>query len=133
MHVQHFTTVVRVIPGETGRLQNTTGVIGVRRIETSGTQVTFDHVSGDLDREIAGAKIRVNTTTGWIHGKEKQVGHFKADLKIGSGKIEATIDYFDRKEKPIRIKLHDDKGIEGFGTAWLLRAAAAFTDKIDLS
>jgi hypothetical protein len=131
MHTQHFTTTFSA-SGHTFRLLDTLGYVALRRIETPGTQVTLAQISGKLEQEIAGAHVSFTNVDGWIHGVEKHVAHFDADTRIGDGKLAMTIDYFDRPKTPMHVQLHKNKGFEATALAWLMRAAAGFSEAIEV-
>jgi hypothetical protein len=93
----------------------------------------LDHISGAIEEEIAGAHIGFNDVTGWVYGKELHVAHFDADTKLSDGgKLLMTIDYFDRKKKPMKVQIHKTKGFEATAFSWLLKAAGVFTGDIDV-
>lgn len=130
MHVQNFTTIFRPSQSQTFKLLDTTGFVGVRRIETEGVRLQFERIAGVVDQEIAGVRVALNTVDGWVHAKTEHVMHLDTDIKVGSGKILADVDYFDRAKEPMQVRLHKTKGIEGTTMTWLLKAATLFTDKI---
>jgi hypothetical protein len=131
MHTQHFTTTL-LAGGQTFRLKDTLGYVALRRIETAGVQVTLAQISGRLEQEIAGARVALANVDGWIYGKEKHVAHFVADTRVGSGKLALTIDYFDRPKTPMQVQLRKSQGFEATALAWLMRAAAGFSDAIQV-
>jgi hypothetical protein len=132
MHVENFTTIFRPSKTQTFKLLDTTGFVGIRRIETAGTTLQFEHIAGTLEQEIAGARLVLEKVDGWVHGKEKHVLHLDTHVKVGSGKVAATVDYFDRPKKPVKVQLHKTEGVAGTATTWLLRAAELFSDKIEV-
>jgi hypothetical protein len=132
MHVQHFTTVLALSKAQTYKLQNTTGFVGVRRIETKGVQVTLEQIGGHVEPDVAGVNVRISSVDGWAHGKEKQVAHLDVDLDVASGKLVATLDYFDRPKTPLKITLHKTKGLEATLMTWVMRAGELFTDAVEV-
>jgi hypothetical protein len=132
MHVQHFSTVFPMPKAQTYKLQNTTGFVGVRRIESSGTQVTFDQIAGQVEPDVAGADIRLSSVDGWVHGKEKHVAHFDVDMGVSSGKLVGTLDYFDRPKAPLKIKVHKTKGLEATVLTWAMHAGELFTGEVEV-
>ena len=132
MHTQHFTTVLALANSQTYKVKDTTGFVGVRRIETRGIQVTLEHISGHIQPKLAGADLAFTSVDGWAHGKERHVAHFDTQLKVGSGDLAATLDYFDRPKTPLEIKLRKTKGLEAELLGSLLRAGALFSSAIDV-
>jgi hypothetical protein len=134
MHVQHFTTTFRMSKSQKFTLRDTLGFVGIRRIDTPGTQIILEKLSGKLEEEIVGTHLEVSQLDGWVHGEEKQVGHFDTNLRVGSntGKLVMTIDYFNRPKTPLKISVHKTKGFEASALAWLLKAADTFTGKIEV-
>jgi hypothetical protein len=122
MHMQHFTTVLALSSSHPYKVKNTTGFVGIRRIETPGIQVTLEHVAGRVEPDVAGADVALNSVDGWAYGKERHVAHFEVKMGVESGKLDATVDFFDRPKTPLVIKLHKTKGLEATLLSWLLRA-----------
>jgi hypothetical protein len=132
MHVKNFTTELQM-SGKTLRLNDTTGYVRVRRIETDGTEVMLDQIAGKLTPDIAGATVALNRVDGWIHGKQFHTAHGSTDLKIDSGRLRAQVDFFDRPKKPLQVHLQESKGFASTALTWLLKAADTFTSAIDVT
>jgi len=134
MHVQHFTTTFQMSKSQKFTLRNTEGFVGVRRIDTPGTQVILERLSGKLEEELAGTHLEFSQFDGWVHGEEVHVGRFDVNMRVGSnsGKLVMTVDYFNRSKNPITIQVHKTKGFEASALAWLLSAADTFTGKIQV-
>jgi hypothetical protein len=132
MHVQHFSTVLALSKAQTYKLQNTTGFVGIRRIETKGIQVTLEQIGGAIEPDVAGVDVRISSLNGWAHGKDTHVAHFDVDLGVAGGKLVAAVDYFDRPKTPLKIKLHKTKGLEATLMSWVLRAGDLFTGDVEV-
>ena len=105
MHVENFEVVMKLAEQADFKLKDVKGFVGVRRIETPGTRVTLDKISGRLADEILGKKIELSEVNGWIHGKAKQIVHMDTVVKIGEGKLNARIEFFDREKTPAIISI----------------------------
>ena len=123
MHTQHLTTVFALSKAMTYRVYDTTGFVGVRRIDTPGVQVTLEKISGRVEPELAGVKVKLAQVEGWARGKELHIAHFDAQLGVGSGELRSLVDYFDRKQAPLKLKIQHSDGIEGTLMSALLRVS----------
>jgi hypothetical protein len=132
MHMQHFTTVLALSSAQTYKVKNTTGFVGIRRIETPGIQVTLEHVAGHVEPDVVGVDVSFTSIDGWAYGKERHVAHFDVKLNAASGKLDATLDYFDRPKTPLEIKLHKTKGLQATLLSWVLRAGDVFSTDVQV-
>jgi hypothetical protein len=114
MHVQHFRVEAKISDLADFKLHDVEGFVGVRRIETSGTQVQLERISGRLSPDILGKRTELKQVDGWVHGKEKHVAQLTAAMRIGAGEMDTKLDVFDRDKAPIVVEVKRSTGAGDF-------------------
>jgi hypothetical protein len=110
MHVQHFRVEAKLSDLADFKVDGVEGFVGVRRIESSGTQVILDRISGRVTPGLLGKRTELKQVDGWIHGKEKHAAQLTAATRIGSGDLDAKIDVYDRDKDPVEIQIKRSSG-----------------------
>lgn len=110
MHVEDFEVIFKVSDAADFRLHDVEGFVGVRRIETSGIRITLERIRGRLEPEFLGKRTELSEVTGQIHGKVEHVLRMNTAVRIGSGSLQAKIDYYDREKTPVTIVISKAKG-----------------------
>jgi hypothetical protein len=123
MHVQNFKVEAKLKDLAEFKVEDVQGFVGVRRIETSGTVVKLERISGRVLPGFLGKKTQLEQVTGWIHGKQPHAAHFDAPIAIGDGALNAKIDVYDRDKTPVTIQIERSRGAGD-----LAASAAEFAD-----
>lgn len=110
MHVQHFRVEAKLSELADFKLDDVEGFVGVRRIETSGTQVQLERIRGRVSPGFLGKRTELEQVDGWIHGKEKHVAQLTAAMRIGSGELDAKLDVYDRDQAPVVVEIKRSSG-----------------------
>jgi hypothetical protein len=123
MHVQNFRVEAKFSELADFKVDKVQGFIGVRRIETSGTVVELEKISGRVSPEFLGKRTEIEQLDGWIHGKLKHVAQMHASMGVGDGELKLKLNVYDREKQPISIEIERAKGAGD-----LVATAANFAD-----
>lgn len=110
MHVQNFRIEAKLSDLADFKLDGVEGFVGIRRIETSGTVVNLDRVSGRISPGFLGKKTVLEKLDGWVHGKQKHAAHFDAAITIGDGALKTKLDVHDREKAPVELEIQRARG-----------------------
>jgi hypothetical protein len=125
MHVEKFRVEAKISDLADFKVDGVEGFVGVRRIETSGTTVKLERISGRVSPGFLGKRTEVKQLDGWIHGKQKHVAQMLTSMKIGDGDLHAKLNVYDREKTPISIEFD-----RATGAADLAATLANFADGI---
>lgn len=114
MHVENYEVLLKLSDAADFKLVDVEGFVGVRRIETTGIRITLERISGRLDGGLLGKRTEIAKATGFVHAKVEHVVHLETAMKIGSGSLDATIDYYDRKKVPAVVRISNAEGEGSF-------------------
>jgi hypothetical protein len=123
MHVQNFRVEAKFSDLADFKVDKVQGFVGVRRIETSGTVVELEKISGRVSPEFLGKRTEIKQLDGWIHGKLKHVAQMHASMGVGDGELKLKLNVYDREKQPISIEIERAKGAGD-----LVATAANFAD-----
>ena len=131
MHVEHF-TVKSKLPGFGAiSMSNVSGVVHVWRLDTVGTRVRLQKMSGQLAQEVAGSKVALDRMDAIITGAEAKVADVQARLFLdGSDKLTLRLQYAPKAARKVKLQVLDKAGTEATTLTWLIHAAAGFSDAI---
>jgi hypothetical protein len=132
MHVQNYRVDCKLSDLADFRLDDVKGFVGVRRIESSGTQVILDSVSGRVSPGFLGKRTELEKVDGWVHGKEKHTAQLTAALRIGKGELTSKVDVFDRDKAPVSIKIEKARGEGDFAKELMEFADSLFGDTLQV-
>jgi hypothetical protein len=104
MHVENFRVEAKISALADYKVDGVEGFVGVRRIETSGTDVKLERISGRVSPGFLGKRTELKEVDGWIHGKQKHVAQITAAMKIGDGDLDAKVNVYDRDKAPVTIE-----------------------------
>lgn len=110
MHVQNFRVEAKVSDLADFKVDDVQGFVAIRRIETSGTVVNLEKISGRVSPGFLGKRTEIVQLDGWVHGKMQHVAQMDARMKIGDGSLKAKLNVFDRDKQPISIEFDEAKG-----------------------
>jgi hypothetical protein len=110
MHVQNFRVQAKSSDLADFKVDDVEGFVGVRRIETSGTVVTLEKISGRVSPGFLGKRTQIQNLNGWVHGKLKHVAQMDALMRIGDGELKTKVNVYDREKKPVSIEFERAKG-----------------------
>lgn len=130
MEVKNFRVHVALGEPIDYRLVRVSGIVTVRRIDTPGVQVELQRMRGDVAEKIAGERVSLTSLDGYVHGKERHVAALTVGLRIGTGELRTRVDYFDRKEEKVKLRIEREKGSEAEAVTWLVKAAASISSDI---
>lgn len=110
MHVQHFRVDAKISDMADFKVENVEGFIGVRRIETSGTVVKLEKISGRITPGFLGKRTELKQLDGWVHGKQKHVAQMEFATRIGDGELSGRLNVYDRDKNPVSIEIERATG-----------------------
>jgi hypothetical protein len=131
MHVENF-KVKSKIPGF-GEIQmnNVTGVVHVWRLNTVGTRVRLQKMSGQLVQQIAGSKVAMDRMEAIITGAEAKVADVQARLLLDkTDKLTLRLQFAPKGSQKVKLQVLDKNGTQATTLTWLLHAAAGFSGDI---
>lgn len=137
LHNMHFEgmRVVMRLSGETRFvLDEVQGFMSVWRRDTPGVRVTLGEVQGVFEKpQVFGNTIELENMEGEVWAQEDHVVSMKLETKLGSGAIDATLDYYKRPKRRARLRLHTETGsganLVGVGT----NVRSWFSDKLEVT
>jgi hypothetical protein len=110
MHVQNFRIEAKISDLADFKLNDVEGFVGVRRIETSGTVLNFEKISGRVSPGFLGKRTEIKRLDGWIHGKMKHVAQVDSLVRVGDGELKTKLNVYDREKQPISVEVERAKG-----------------------
>jgi hypothetical protein len=111
MHVQNFRVEAKMSELADFRVDGVEGFVGIRRIETSGTVVNLQKISGRVSPGFLGKRTEIRNLDGWVHGKLKHVAQMDALMRIGDGELKTKLNVYDREKKPISLEIERSSGL----------------------
>lgn len=132
MHVQNFKVIMKLADAANYTVHDVQGFVAVRRIETSGTRVLLEDIRGRVEPGLLDKRTELLRVDGWIHGKERQVMQLNAKLRIGDGRLDTLVNYFDRDKTPAEITIKKAEGAGELISALLSLAETLFGDTLEV-
>jgi hypothetical protein len=114
MHVQDFRVEAKISDLADFKVDGVEGFIGIRRVETSGTVVNLEKISGRVSPDFLGQRTEIKKLDGWVHGKLKHVAQMDALMSIGDGELKTKLNVYDREKKPISVEISRASGAADF-------------------
>lgn len=132
MHVQKFSVEMKLSDLADFEIDGVAGFVGVRRIETSGTVVTLDRISGRVSPGFLGKRTLLKQVDGWVHGKLKHVAQLTAATTIGDGELHAKINVYDRDKNPVSVEIDRATGAGDLAATLADFAGGLFGDSLEV-
>jgi hypothetical protein len=132
MHVQNFRVETKLSDLADFKVDDVEGFVAVRRIETSGTVVELDRVSGRVTPGFLGKKTVIEQLDGWVHGKQKHAAQFNAEVAIGDGALHAKLDVHDREKAPVEVEIKHSRGAGDLAATAVEFADGLFGDTLEV-
>lgn len=131
MHVENFKVKSKVPAFGEIQLANVSGVIHVWRLNTVGTRVRLQKMSGQLSQEVAGSKVALDRMDAIITGAEAKVADVQARLVLDkTDKLTLRLQYAPKGSQKLKLQVLDKDGTEATTLTWLMHAAAGFSSDI---
>lgn len=134
MHFERIGLVLRMSGEDRFVLRDLRGFISVWRRDTPGVRVTMGRVQGVFEKPtITGDTIELRRLDGEVWAQEEHVVSIDLETRIGKGKIDATLDYYDRKENAAVLTLRPERGSGSKLAAAAIEVRSWFSDRMDVT
>ena len=134
LHFERMGLVLRMSGEDRFVLGDLRGFISVWRRDTPGVRVTMGRVQGLFEKPtITGDHIELRRLDGEVWAQENHVVSMKFDTRIGEGKIDATLDYYDRNENAAVLTLRPERGSGAKLAAAAIKVRSWFSDKMQVT
>lgn len=133
MHVDNFSLEFKVFGDERYKLTRIRGTVHVWRIDTPGTRVKLQHISGTLTPEVAGAKLKALDIDGIVRGNAQTVADLHARIQVdGDDELALQVLYRPHQTEKVKVRVLDKEGVEATTVSWLMHAAAGFSADVSV-
>lgn len=134
MHFEGMKVLLR-LSGETRFvLDDVRGFMSVWRRDTPGVRVTLGQVKGRfLKPKVFDNTLVLENMEGEVWAQEDHVVSMKLNTKLGSGAIDANLDYYERPEKKATLKLDPETGSGANLVAFGTNVRSWFSDKLEVT
>ena len=133
MHFEGMTAIVRLDGEERFVVKHLQGFISVWRRDTPGVRVTLGKVQGEFEKPtLFGNQLALEELKGEVWAQEDHVVSMNLRTSLGSGTIEADLDYHKRPKEVARLKLRSSRGSGANLVTMGTEVRSWFSDKIEV-
>jgi hypothetical protein len=133
IHFENMRVLVR-LSGETRFIvDDVQGFLSVWRRDTPGVRVALSRVQGTfLKPTILDETIELERLDGEVWAQEDHLLSMEMKTRIGEGGIEAFLDYYDREEEPVVLRLDPETGSGSRLMTFVLNFRSELSDKLEV-
>lgn len=129
IHVKDY--VLELKPSKDERIRLRVGE-GTVVIKTPPTVVELVNIRGRVQEPvIAGSNIEITNSDGWVHGGEPHVLELTLQSKLGDGRLDARLSFFNRDKTPLVARVHAHAGLKPELTALVAYAKSLGDDAVE--
>jgi len=135
MHVENFRLLVE--PDASSKTQyeirHVSGTLSIdRSFDDPRTHVTLRKFRGELVQQILGQRLRITRLDGWVQGEARQVAEGLLALRIDEDTLRARVEYWDRKNDKLKVRIERKDGVAATTSSWLLNLVDEFSSQVSV-
>ncbi len=131
IHVRDYVLELKLAKDDRIRVRVDEGKVAIK---TPPVVVDLIDIRGRVEEPaIAGANVEIDNADGWVHGSVPHVLELTLQTKIGAGKLDAKLSYFNRDKTKVVARVHAHDGMQAEIAALMLFAKTWGEDAVKLS